>query len=449
MAASPLFSDAATSSKISGASSRTLGDLGGDTRFSGSVGLDSSSFFYKSDSRGTSSTTVQATVLMKRDSTIFHSAGDLSLYSFVTNTPAIGVESREFYTQTRAGLLGDVTISVGRKIEPWSKLDGTWRMMSLWSPRWTWDELHPQVVGMTGVYASYSTPNFKATLFGSPIAIPERGTPVSEQNGNIVSSNPFWKPLPSKIKVLGADAPVNYSLIMPPMQDILFRPNFAARVRMDLDSGFFFSANSGVLPVHMVQMAAEPFLSTSGSESKLNVNIRPQFPMRNINTVETGFEDPDHTWNVWASGSYEQPFHFENQDTWLNPIITPSTILSAGTSVALGRDVRVEASILSVKEGPFTVSNKLPNVTVQLPSRFPLKRGFQLGGKWQISELTGSGLSLIQDVLQNNRFISLEVDHAIRASALSIGGGMDVILAKTTQGWVGNYYGDDRVRGWL
>jgi len=280
LAASPAFSHAAVTAKISGASSKTSGDAGGDTRFSGSAGIDSSSFFYKSDSRGVSSTTVEATVLMKRDSTIFHSEGDLSLYAFVTNTPSIGVESREFYVRTRPGLLGSLALTAGRKIVPWSKLDGTWRMMSLWSPRWTWDELHPQVVGLTGVFVSYSTSNLKATLFASPVSIPERGTPVSEQDGNIVSSNPFWKPLPATIKVLGADAPVRYNLIVPPMQDILFRPNFAARVRMDLDSGFFLSANSGVLPIHMVQMAAEPFLSTSGSVSTLNVNIRPQFPMR-------------------------------------------------------------------------------------------------------------------------------------------------------------------------
>jgi hypothetical protein len=233
------------------------------------------------------------------------------------------------------------------------------------------------------------------------------------------------------------------------MKEILLRPNFAAHARFEFDSGMFLSANSGVLPVHMVQMAAEPFLSTSGSTSQLQVNIRPQLPMRNINTLEVGFEDPAHDWNLWLSGSYEQPFHFQNQDTWLNPIITPSSVVSTGTHINLNRDVSIEGSVLVVNEASFNRSSKVPNVSVQLPSRFPLKQGFQLSGNWRISDLTQSSLSFIQDILQKNRFISIEFSHSIKASALSVGGGMDLILAKTTQGWVGNYYGDDRLRGWL
>ena len=450
LVASPISSSqASTSSDLSGLNSKSLRELSGDARYFGSVGFDSSSFFYKSDSRGTSSTTLNATLKMKKDSALFHSEGSLSLNAFVTSSPSIGIESKEFYARTQKGLLGDISISFGRKIEDWSKLDGTWRMMSLWSPRWTWDELHPEVIGMTGVFVSYSSPHLKATLFGSPISIPERGTPVEEKDHNIVSSNPFWKPLPSTIKVLGADAPVKYSLLMPSMKEILLRPNFAAHARFDFDSGVFLSANSGVLPVHMVQMAAEPFLSTSGTESQLQVNIRPQLPMRNINTLEVGFDDPSHDWNLWFSGSYEQPFHFENQDTWLNPIITASSVLSSGTRVNLSREVSIEGSVLVVNEAPFNRSSKVPNVSVTLPSRFPLKKGFQISGNWKVSDLTESSLSFIQDILQKNRFLSLELSHSIKASALSVGGGMDLIFAKTTQGWVGNYYGDDRVRGWL
>ena len=417
--------------------------------FTGDVGLDSSSFLYTSESRGTQATTFKASIRGKSNSHYFHQDGELALYSFVTQKPQVGFEAPELYASTHRGLLGNFTLSFGRKLQNWSQLDGTWRMMSLWSPRWTWDELHPQLVGMTGVFLNFETPRFKFVLYGSPIAIPERGTPVAEENGNIVSPNPFWKPLPSSLNVLGANTPIRYGLMMPSITQILFRPNFAMKARYEFERGFFVSANTGVLPVHMVQMAAEPYVSTSGSSGILEVNIRPQLPMRNINTLEAGYQDPKGQYQAWVSGSYEQPFRFENQANWLNPIITPSTVLSAGMKAMIRSDLTVEGSVLGVNEEPFVRNSKLPNVNVDLPSRFPLKRGVQVAGNWRVSDRTGTDAAWIHDLTNGNHFASVNLQHTIPGPRLTLGVGMDLILAQNNQGWIGHYYGDDRIRGWL
>lgn len=416
--------------------------------FKGSVGFDSSSFLYKSDIRGTSSTTVEATFQDHCDSQALHAQGDLQLYSFVTSNPGFGIEAQELYLQTQKELLGDAQITVGRKLVEWSKLDRTWTMMSLWSPRWTWDELHPELIGMTGVFTTYDTRRFHFVAFGSPLAIPERGTPTTEKDHNLVSPNPFWKPLPSQLAVLGNQVNVRYSLLTPPMGDILLRPNFAVRGRYDFDSGFWVSANTGVLPVNMVQLAAEPYLDSRASgTADLQVNIRPQFPMRNINTVEAGFQESD--WDVWASASYEQPFKFDNQPTWLNPIITPSSIISAGTNIKLTQNFSFSGAAIFIHEQPFTHASNLPAVNVQLPSRFPLKQGIKVGGNWKFSELTESNLTWIQDLLEQNHFVSLDAEHLIRKSNLTLGAGTDLLITASNKGWVGQYYGADRLRGWL
>jgi hypothetical protein len=171
--------------------------------------------------------------------------------------------------------------------------------------------------------------------------------------------------------------------------------------------------------------------------------------MRNINTLETGYESPNGDFDIWASGSYEHPFRFENQDTWLNPIITPSTILSTGMSRRLHRDFRIQGSILSIREQAFASSSKLPNVSVDLPSRFPLKQGIQLAGNWRVSDRSESTMTWIHDFLNRNHFASLDFQHTMPGPRLTLGVGMDLILAQNTQGWVGRYAGDDRVRGWL
>ena len=195
----------------------------------------------------------------------------------------------------------------------------------------------------------------------------------------------------------------------------------------------------------MIQEAAEPYYSATNGQ--LNVNIRPEFPMRNINTVETGFDSKD--WDIWGSVSYEQPFNFENSSKWLNPIITPSTIVSVGTDVKLTQNFTFNGAALFVHEQPFTVASDLPAVDVSLPSRFPLKQGIKVGGNWKFSEVTEGNGSWIQDLLNQNHLVSFDVEHLIRKANVTLGAGGDIIIASSAAGWVGQYYGDDRLRGWL
>ena len=414
----------------------------------GNIGLDSSSFLYKSDTRGTAATTFEASVHGKFEGTTFKAKGDLLVNSFVTNQPEAVVEAHEAYISTQDGVLGNHHLSIGRKYYEWSKLDEQWTMMSLWSPRYTWDQIHPESIGMTGFFYSYETPRLKFLAFGSPIAIPERGTPIEDKNNNIVSPNPFWQPLPTHLTIMNADTHVNYSLMMPTMQDILLRPNFALRARSELESGLWCSLNSGVLPIHMVQMAAEPFLD-SATTGQLQVNILPQLPMRNINTIEVGFDNPAKDWNVWLSGSYEQPFNFQNKSTWLNPIITPTSVFSAGTRIQLTSNFWFNGSALFIHEQPFTSASSLSDVKVNLPTRFPIKQAFKVGGNWRFNDYTQSNISWIQDLVEQNHIVSLDIQHQVHHMPITVGAGTDIIIANTAQGGVGQYYGDDRLRGWF
>ncbi len=414
----------------------------------GSVGIDTSSFLYRSNTRGTAATTFSASIRGDFKNNYFEGKGDLIANSFVTNNPQAVADSHEAYVSNRNGLMGNHHLSVGRKYYEWSKIDQQWTMMSLWSPRFTWDQIHPESIGMTGFFYDYQTPRFKFLAFGSPIAIPERGTPIEEKDRNITSPNPFWKPLPTQLTVLGTATNVGYSLIMPSMQSILLRPNFALRARYDFDNGLWFSLNSGVLPIHMVQMAAEPYLD-SASTGQLQVNIRPQFPMRNINTAEIGFDSPDGGWNLWVSGSYEQPFRFENQSNWLNPIITPTTLFSGGTRIQLTSNFWFEGSALFVSEQAFKSTSTLSDVKVNLPTRFPMKQAFKVGSNWVFNDYTQTNFAWFQDLVDQNHLVSIEMQHRLRHLPITLGAGTDIIFANTAQGGVGQYYGDDRLRGWL
>ena len=193
-------------------------------------------------------------------------------------------------------------------------------------------------------------------------------------------------------------------------------------------------------------MAAEPFIQGSN----LDVNIRPQFAMRSIYTVEGGFDAPSKDWDLWFSASREKPFQYQNQSNWLNPIIVPATIVSAGTNVQLTSNFWFNGSALFIHEDAFTHAGDLPNVNLQLPSRFPLKQGIKIGGDWHFTDYTHANMAWTQDLLQQNHLISVYIEHHLREkSNITLGAGGDFMVCKSTNGWVGQYYGDDRLRGWF
>lgn len=418
-----------------------------NSAWAAAAGFDSSSFLYKSDARGTSSTTIEAEVVGTQSSTLFHSEGDLQVYTFLNNKPELGVNSRELYIQTKTGLLGNSQFTFGRKIYEWSKLERAWTMMSPWSPRYTWDELHPEIVGMTGLFYTYTHDQFQFLAFGSLIAIPELGTPIQEENHNIVSPNPFWKPLPTSQLVLNKQTSLQYTLDTPPLQNILLRPNFALRGKYQFDTGVWLSLNTGVLPVNITESAAVPTLGAKSGV--IDVDIKPQFPMRNINTLEAGFLGADKTWELWVSGSYEQPFNFDNQPTWLNPLLTPTSIISSGANLQLTSNFRFEGAALFIHEQPGVVNTQLGQINVALPTRFPLKQGIKVAGNWKFNDTTVANLVWIQDLVEQNHSITLDLEHRISKYRVTIGGGADILIASSSNGWVGQYYGDDRIRGWL
>ena len=419
------------------------------------ITLDSSSFMYQSNARGTSATSVSAGYEGSFETSALGGQAlgkvDASAITYLNNKPTAAYNPKELYAGLHYDLNSDTALelNVGRRIYEWSKVDQEWQMMSLWSPRFTWDELHPETVGLTGAFLEFKNKNLQILAYGSPIAIPEMGTPVTQENNNIVSPNPFWHPLPTQLPVQGVQTNLQYTLATPSIQSILLRPNAALRIKGKLDNGLWSSVNAGVMPVNITEMAAEYYADSSSANVPAQVIIRPEFPMRTIYTGELGYDSPTHDWNLWLSGSHEEPFNFQNQITWLNPVITPATVLSSGAGVQLTPKFWFNGGVIFIHEDSYITAANAPNVSVSLPSRFPLKQGVKVGGTWRLGDNDQSNLTWIQDLINQNHFISADYQHRIRSSNLLIGVGADVMIAESATGWVGQYYGDDRVRGWL
>jgi hypothetical protein len=412
----------------------------------GTVGLESSSFLYSSDERASSAIAISASLDGEFESSILHGRADLLGFSFTTNRQSFTLESHEAYIATSRSLADEHEFTIGRRLFRWNHVDQVWSQMSLWTPRFNWDPIYPERIGLTGAFYRFQDKNVTFLLYGSPLSIPERGTPLFEQDGTIVSSSPFFKPLPTQIEVLGVQTDIRYQLINPSLRSILLRPNAAARMEYRDDSGLWASASVGVLPVHMPQLAAEPFLN---SNAEVQVNIRTQFPLRNLSTFEAGLKDDEDTWGLWISASRERPFRFSNDPAWINPVLNPSEIYSGGAHALITKDIRISGALLYINERAMGQSSALPNVNIDLPSRFPIKRAFQAKLEYAPTWRTDGSISWMRDILQKNNLVSLNISHRVPKSAITFGGGVDLTIVNTTKDFIGQYFADDRLRGWL
>ncbi len=402
-----------------------LGIIPSTTLALGTVGFESSSFMHTSSDRAVSASTFSGSIDGQFKNKIVKGEGSLNAYSFVTNKQSFTVESKEAYISTAPGLLGHHEFSVGRRVYKWNNVDDAWSQMSLWSPRFQWDALYPERIGLTGAFYNFESKRFTFTAYASPISIPERSSPIYEKDGTIQSDSPFFKPLPQTVNFQGVDKNVTYRLLMPGLQEILMRPAGAIRGEYRFDSGFYGNASSGIMPVHATQLAAEPYADVADT-GDIRVDIRPQMAMRNLTTVEVGYKDPDSNWDLWLSGTVERPFRFENEPTWLNPVLTPSEIISGGSSAMLTSNFKFTGAFLFVQEEKYTKTGDLQDVNVDLPSRFPIKQAFQARGDLYLSWRTQANLIWVQDLIERNHWLGVNVQHRIPKMDLSVGAGVDM-----------------------
>ncbi len=101
-------------------------------------------------------------------------------------------------------------LSVGRKLHMWSLLDEQWSL-SLWQPHFRWDSVNPDPQGLTGFFAHYSQPNWKLILFASPIFIPDQGPQVVVKDGELLSSNRWFRNRVNSVQIAKTNSNIDPS----------------------------------------------------------------------------------------------------------------------------------------------------------------------------------------------------------------------------------------------
>ena len=377
---------------------------------------------------------------------------DLKAIAFLAERSSFTAEAPQAYVASSKEFSQLHQLTVGRRWYSWSMLDDRWRM-GLYNPRFTWDPIYPETIGLTGGFYSYESKYVSFVAYGSPIAIPERGSTLSIENGQIISPQPLMKPMPNLITgIIGnSQTPIFYSMQMPSVQSMILRPNGAVSLKVRSEGGLFATGNFGYLPIHQADLVLDA--SLSAANGRVDANILPQFRMQQIAGVETGYQGEAFT--LWASAQRQTPntSPMDLTSTMISNSIGPATLLAAGADFhLLKNDLKLTATVLNIDEtqGPSTGT-----FTVSLPSRFWYKKAFQVGAQYgnPDSKFLYTA-SLINDVEQVSQLVSFDVGfrpfvHRLGSSlsSLSISVGTDFFNSKTGNGTIGQFAGDDRVRG--
>ena len=164
----------------------------------GSIGLESTGFLRTSKDRSDSSYLFSLGPEFEVVGENLEGKFELQAMSFLDDASSITLESKNAYLSTSKNLINGVQFTAGRRKYDWSLFDDTWKY-GLWSPRFMWDPLRPEQVGLTGVFYTYETSNWRVLAYGSPVSIPERSYPIQNVNGKISSNSPYYRPLPDTV----------------------------------------------------------------------------------------------------------------------------------------------------------------------------------------------------------------------------------------------------------
>jgi hypothetical protein len=269
--------------------------------------------------------------------------------------------------------------NIGRQLVQWNQLDDNWKL-GIWQSRYRWDYLNPESSGLLGGFLNVEAPLFKLVVFGSPIYIPERGVSQTiRPNGSVVSNSVWNGTPPAAIKIPGTDqlTPVDYTVAMPPLGEILVRPSISIQTRVGGDQeGPWISAGYAYKPINQVILGyTSAFPLAADDAPRLAITLYPRFIQHHLVGVDTGWD-----WkNLGASLSflYENPIVEETPASWTAQQLTRSYAISPSFYWKLGTgsegSPRVDLSYLHQWGG------NAPDLRPQIagPSSFEYRYPFQ------------------------------------------------------------------------
>ncbi|MEN9723322.1 MAG: hypothetical protein RJB38_1308 [Pseudomonadota bacterium] len=242
--------------------------------------------------------------------------------------------------------LGPVQFQVGRVLLPWSALDDEWKL-GVFQPRFIYDFLHPQQVGLAGAFVTLGKPGMRLSLFASPGFVPDRGLPVSVDNGRITSIDPFFHAPISEVIYEGKTTPIAYHLNRPPLTDLLMRPGWGFLGQWGEAEGWSVSGAYAYKPVNQVLLAYNNLYNLSFEVADADLYPR----VVNHHLMSADLKYAASVWGAGLSVVREIPVMDQVPVAWNSQQLAPAWLVSPQVSFQGARAFRASVSYLSVQGG--------------------------------------------------------------------------------------------------
>lgn len=360
--------------------------------------------------------------------------------TLLTDRSSFTIESSDAYLSTSRKWLDAHQLSVGRRSFDWSANDERWNL-GQWSPRFLWDPIRPQTVGLTGFFYTYENKDWRVLAFASPLSIPERGFPIRIEDGSLESSSPDWVPPFQQVSLMNQPIDIRYRLEYPSMDSLLVMPGAALSVRRGDPNGqgLWVQAMVGSLPMNQVDLVLEAELMAP--TLTLDSTLHPRRLRHDLATLELG-------WNFdvvrpWVSVTGERPETPEVPEGWVASSMGPALVSSAGVDFIFPTGNRLGAQFINVRESlPVSDGAALAGAS---PPRYPWTDALRLSASWNGPSKFDYDFHWTYDL--PNRASLITADFGFQAmQRLHLGLGADFFSAPERTGFIGQYYGNDRVR---
>lgn len=392
---------------------------------------------------------------------VFEAVGSAeALLMFAPGRSSWYFEAPEAYLSTRNSL-GPIRFKLGRKLERWSRLDETWQL-GIFQPRFRWDYIRPEQVGLTGAFLSVDRPNFRFTAFGTPFFIPERGVNISASNGSLSSQSPWFIPPPSRITLVDRATPVQYTLQLPELRDIVLHGAAAGMMRIGGADGAFVSAAYAYKPMNQLLLAYDGSLvHTDAGAPVAEATVHPRILYHHLASLDIGYTHRDFT--GWISGLYDDPIRDVTSERWTTQEVTLARGFSSTLDLRVGGEpetpTRLEVSYLRVWGGNAPDAGAFAKGSGSVfDSRYPFQNALSVGIRGAFPTFTGSfvrkvsgSAKLITDFAHPGNVLSTELLIAPE-ERWTVAFGVDVLgssspIDSSTAGsdFIGRYRANDRI----
>lgn len=421
------------------AGSTALAGTGGNT----ALDLRSTSYLRESADRLTNGASIRIKSDWERSGKYFDAAVKVQGRAFLHDSRSFTPEASDLFVATSPNLSHLHSITLGRRTLSWSVADDAWSL-GTWSPRFNWDPLHPETVGLTGATYQYQSRLVRLRIFGSLLAIPERGSPLHSENGKLVYSNPDAAVPYESVSVMNQQVPIRYTIHMPALDQLLYHGSLLAQLGFgESGRGAWASITAGFKPMNAADITADAALKLS-PDQYVSADLYPRAVMHELATFEAGWSS-ERT-KLWGSLTRELPRDHAAPAGRTGAPMGAATLGSMGADVAMGSRLRITGSALLISEEPSLDSGAA--VQISIPGRYRFKRAARIAMNWRSHARLDYLASWTRDFASAGYHASIEARYAYSlVRPVTLGLGAEFFGEAPAASFYGPYYGNDRVMG--